>query len=453
MSFKPIITLVGRPNVGKSTLFNRLTKSRKALVADFHGLTRDRNYGECKISKKSFIVVDTGGFEPTSKEGILFEMAKQTNEAIIESDVVLFLVDARSGINIMDYEIAKLLRKLNKLEVILVINKSEGMELWKSISYFHELGFKNICSISSSHGQGIDTLIQKINDILTDEELDKTENFQKNNHDLSRINLAIVGRPNVGKSTFINTAIGEDRLVVFNIPGTTRDSVDIPFYKNKKEYTIIDTAGIRRKGRVFETIEKFSIIKTLQSIEHSNVILLILEPYITEQDLHIASFIIETGKSIVVAINKCERLKQNEKIELISNFRKKVHFLNFVKVHCISALNGNGVDLVFDSINHAYDSAFVKLSTPKLTRSLQEAISYQQPPRKTNFRPKMKYAHQGGQNPPTVIIHGSSLSSISNEYRRYLERWFREKFNLEGTPLRIEFKSAKNPYLNGVINK
>ncbi|AWD32490.1 GTPase Der [Candidatus Kinetoplastibacterium sorsogonicusi] len=450
MYFKPIITLVGRPNVGKSTLFNRLTKSRNALVADFPGLTRDRNYGECKISTKPFIVVDTGGFEPVIKNGIESEMSKQTKEAILESDIILFLVDVRSGLNNTDYDIAKLLRLSSKKHIIVVINKSEGLETWQSNNNFYELGFEKYFSISSAHGHGIDKMINYICSIIPDYQ---SNNNVSNNINYNKIKLAIVGRPNVGKSTFINTIIGENRVVVFDMPGTTRDIVKIDFCKNKQEYIVIDTAGLRKKGKVFHTIEKFSIVKTLQAIEDSNVVLLIVDHQIQEQDLHIIRFIIESGKSIVIAINKCENLKMHEMQELILNCRREIHFLNFAKVHCISALTGKGINNIFHSIENAYASAFKKLSTPLLTRTLQSAVLHQQPPKKTNFRPKLKYAHQGGHNPPVIIIHGTSLYSISNDYRRFLEKYFREKFHLEGTPLRIEFKSSKNPYFNREKNE
>ncbi|AZS78735.1 MULTISPECIES: ribosome biogenesis GTPase Der [Achromobacter] len=446
MSFKPVVALVGRPNVGKSTLFNRLTRSRAALVADFSGLTRDRHYGEGRVGEIPFIAIDTGGFEPVAKDGILLEMARQTRQAIAEADVVVFLVDARAGLNAHDHEIAQLLRKSGQQRVLLAVNKAEGMGLGPAISEFHELGLGQPYPISAAHGDGIVDLIElALKDLA--EPPAEDEPFEDGEHD-HRIKLAIVGRPNVGKSTLINTLMGEERVIAFDLPGTTRDAIEIDFDRDGRRYTLIDTAGLRKRGKVFEAVEKFSVIKTLQAIEASNVVLLMLDAHteISEQDAHIAGFVLETGRAVVVAINKWDGLDGEEKERIEREFQRKLRFLSFARMHTISALRGQGIKPLLKSINAAHAAAFAKLSTPKLTRELQAAIEQQQPPRKGIFRPKMRYAHQGGQNPPLVVIHGNALDAIPDSYRRYLETRFRNAFDLAGTPLRIEFKSSHNPY-------
>ena len=464
MSFKPVIALVGRPNVGKSTLFNRLTRSRSALVADFSGLTRDRHYGEGRVGDKPFIVVDTGGFEPVDKSGILHEMARQTRQAIAESDVVLFLVDARAGLNAHDHDIASLLRK-SAQRVLLCVNKAEGMAHSGAISEFHELGLGEPYAISAAHGDGINDLVEIALEGLGDEatvaEFDADDQEPDPGsladaamaHDPGpdpnhRIKLAIVGRPNVGKSTLINTLLGEERVIAFDLPGTTRDAIEIEFERGGKKYTLIDTAGLRKRGKVFEAVEKFSVIKTLQAIEACNVVLLMIDAQheVSEQDAHIAGFILETGRALVVAINKWDGLDSEHRERIQREFDRKLRFLSFARVHTISALQGQGVNALLRSVNAAHAAAFAKLSTPRLTRVLQAAVEQQPPPRKGIFRPKMRYAHQGGQNPPLVIVHGNALDAISDSYRRYLEGKFRDAFELAGTPLRIEFKSSFNPY-------
>ena len=455
LAFKPIVTLVGRPNVGKSTLFNRLTRSRAALVADFAGLTRDRHYGEGRVGDIPFIVVDTGGFEPEAKTGILQHMAKQTQQAIAESDVVIFLVDARAGLNAHDQEIATLLRKSGQ-KVILCVNKAEGMARTGAIAEFHELGLGEPHAISASHGDGVVSLIeealaefapspselQSAGQTVEDGEIELIDGEQH------RIKLAIVGRPNVGKSTLINTLVGENRVIAFDLPGTTRDAIEVEFERDGRQYTLIDTAGLRKRGKVFEAVEKFSVIKTLQAIEACNVVLLMLDAQqeISEQDAHIAGFIVESGRALVVAINKWDNIDSDQRERIKREFERKLKFLSFAKVHTISALRGQGVNVVMRSVKAAHAAAFSKLSTPKLTRALHDAVAQQPPPRKGIFRPKMRYAHQGGQNPPRVIIHGNALDAIANPYRRYLESKFRDVFELAGTPLRIEFKSSRNPY-------
>ncbi|AMG36166.1 MULTISPECIES: ribosome biogenesis GTPase Der [Achromobacter] len=447
MSFKPVVALVGRPNVGKSTLFNRLTRSRAALVADFSGLTRDRHYGEGRVGDIPFIAIDTGGFEPVAKDGILLEMARQTRQAIAEADVVVFLVDARAGLNAHDHEIATLLRKSGQQRVLLAVNKAEGMGAGAAIAEFHELGLGQPYPISAAHGDGIVDLIELALQDLAEPPAEEEEAAEEGEHD-HRIKLAIVGRPNVGKSTLINTLMGEERVIAFDMPGTTRDAIEIDFERDGRRYTLIDTAGLRKRGKVFEAVEKFSVIKTLQAIEASNVVLLMLDAQteISEQDAHIAGFVLETGRAVVLAINKWDGLDGEEKERIEREFMRKLRFLSFARVHTISALRGQGIKPLLKSVNAAHAAAFAKLSTPKLTRELQAAVEQQPPPRKGIFRPKMRYAHQGGQNPPLVVIHGNALDSVPDSYRRYLETRFRNAFDLAGTPLRIEFKSSHNPY-------
>ncbi|CAN1544166.1 COG1160 Predicted GTPases [Burkholderiaceae bacterium] len=462
MSLKPVVALVGRPNVGKSTLFNRLTRSRAALVADFSGLTRDRHYGEGRVGDKPFIVVDTGGFEPVAKTGILHQMARQTKQAIAEADVVIFLVDARAGLNAHDHDIGRLLRKLGQ-RAVLCVNKAEGMAHGSAIAEFHELGLGQPYAISAAHGDGIADLIEhaleglgqepELEDYDADDaepsaEALKSDFFEPVEVVDHRIKLAIVGRPNVGKSTLINTLLGEERVIAFDMPGTTRDAIEIEFDRGGKKYTLIDTAGLRKRGKVFEAIEKFSVIKTLQAIEASNVVLLMIDAQqeVSDQDAHIAGFILETGRALVVAINKWDGLDSEQRERIQREFDRKLRFLSFARQHTISALRGQGVNAVLKSVNLAHAAAFTKLSTPRLTRELQAAVEQQPPPRKGIFRPKMRYAHQGGQNPPLIIVHGNALDAISDSYRRYLEGRFRDAFELAGTPLRIEFKSSFNPY-------
>lgn len=449
--------------MGKSTLFNRLTRSRSALVADFSGLTRDRHYGEGRVGETPFIVVDTGGFEPIAKTGILHQMARQTKQAIAEADVVIFMVDARAGLNAHDHDISRLLRKLGQ-RVILCVNKAEGMPHGSAVAEFHELGLGQPVAISAAHGDGIADLIEHAleglgtpsaempdfdaDDAEPTEAALKVEGADAPAEVKHRIKLAIVGRPNVGKSTLINTLLGEERVIAFDMPGTTRDAIEIEFDRGGKQYTLIDTAGLRKRGKVFEAIEKFSVIKTLQAIEASNVVLLMIDAQheVSEQDAHIAGFILETGRALVVAINKWDGLDAEHREKIQREFDRKLRFLSFARVHTISALRGQGINTVLRSVNAAHAAAFTKLSTPRLTRELQAAIEQQPPPRKGIFRPKMRYAHQGGQNPPLIIIHGNALDAIADPYRRYLENRFRDAFELAGTPLRIEFKSSFNPF-------
>ena len=440
---KPVIALIGRPNVGKSTLFNRLTRSRDALVADLPGLTRDRHYGEGRIGERPFLVIDTGGFEPVAKEGIVHEMAKQTRQAIVEADVVVFIVDGRQGLTPHDKTITDFLRKSGR-QVMLVVNKSEGMKYTSVTADFYELGLGDPYVISAAHGDGVADLVDQALDIAIEGKP------QEENEEATQrgIKIAIVGRPNVGKSTMVNTLLGEERVIAFDMPGTTRDSIEIPFERNGKHYTLIDTAGIRRKGKVFEAIEKFSVVKTLQSISEANVVLLLLDAQqdISEQDAHIAGFILESGRALVVGINKWDGLTSDYRDHIKREIDRKLIFLTFAKFHYISALKSTGIMQMLKSIDAAYAAAMAKLPTPQLTRALQEALDHQQPRRKGSIRPKLRYAHQGGQNPPIIVIHGNALESIESSYKRYLEKHFRDSFSLTGTPLRIEFRSGKNPF-------
>ncbi len=442
---KPVIALVGRPNVGKSTLFNRLTRSRAALVADYPGLTRDRHYGEGRMGDRPFLVIDTGGFEPVVKEGVMQEMAKQTKQAVAEADVVVFIVDGRQGITPHDKAITDYLRKSGR-PVILAVNKAEGMKYTAVVADFYELGLGDPLVISSAHGDGVHTLLDEALKTVPFSPAETEDEIEPGN---KHIKLAIVGRPNVGKSTMINALLGEERVIAFDLPGTTRDAIEIPFERDGKQYTLVDTAGLRKRGKVFQAIEKFSVVKTLQAISEANVVLLLMDARqdISEQDAHIAGFVLESGRALVVGINKWDGLDQDKRKEVKSEVERKLHFLSFAKFHYVSALKSTGISALMRSIDSAYAAAMAKLSTPRLTRVLEEAVEHQQPPRKQGgTRPKLRYAHQGGQNPPIIVIHGNSLDAISDDYKRYLEKHFRDAFSLTGTPLRIEFRSGKNPF-------
>jgi GTP-binding protein len=440
----PILVLVGRPNVGKSTLFNRLTKSRAALVADFPGLTRDRHYGRGRVGDRRFIVVDTGGFEPVAKSGILHEMAKQTRAAIAEADAVIFLVDGRAGLAEQDRTIARLLRKLGR-PVFLVVNKVEGLPAGKATAEFHELALGEPYGISAAHGENVDDVtelaLSSIPESVPEEESPAGPD--------KPVKVAVIGRPNVGKSTLVNTLLGEERVIAFDEPGTTRDSIYLDFEKNGRRYTLIDTAGVRRRGKVFEAVEKFSVVKTLQAIEDANVVVLLFDADegVTEQDAHLAGYILEAGRALVVAVNKWDRVPVASRDDVKRELDRKAGFLSFARQHFISAKAGTGVTGVMRSVDAAYAAAMAKLPTPKLTRALAVAVERQQPPRAGKGRPKLRYAHQGGQNPPLVVIHGTALAHIPASYRRYLEHFFVETFQLRGTPLRIQFKTSANPYV------
>lgn len=443
----PVIALVGRPNVGKSTLFNRLTRSRDAIVADFPGLTRDRQYGEGRLGPRPYIVVDTGGFEPVKSEGIVREMADQAEAAIAEADVVLFICDARSGLTPHDERIARRLRIANR-PMYLVVNKSEGLDE-RHVVEFHELGLGDPIRISASHGTGINSLMARVLGELPErfnEEEDDEETVDPQAP--LRIKVAVAGRPNVGKSTLINALIGEDRVIAYDMPGTTRDAIKIDFDIEGQPFCLIDTAGLRKKGKVFEAIEKFSVVKTLQAIEQSNVVILVLDAAdgISANDAHIAGFALDSGRALVVAVNKWDSLDSYKRGMIDLDIERKFAFLRWARFIHISALKRNGLKHLMQAVRDAHAASFAKLSTPKLTRALMEAQAQQMPPRAGRVRPKMRYAHQGGQNPPVIVIHGNSLQAVGEGYKRYLEGYFREKFGLAGTPLRLEFKINKNPY-------
>ncbi len=438
----PTLVLVGRPNVGKSTLFNRLTRSRDALVADQPGLTRDRHYGRGRVGERPYLVVDTGGLEPVAKDGIMFEMARQSRQAVDEADIVLFLVDGRAGCTPQDLIIATQLRKTGK-PILLLVNKAEGMARARVTAEFFELGLGEPYPISSAHGDNVVEVVEIALENFPEEEVEEEEVAQD-----KPPKLAIVGRPNVGKSTLVNAILGEQRVIAFDQPGTTRDSIYIDFEREGKQYTIIDTAGVRRRGKVDEAVEKFSVIKTMQAIEDANVVVLVVDArdQITEQDAHVADFVLQAGRALVLAVNKWDGLDNHQREMVKSDIERKLHFLDFAKRHYISALNGNGIANVLTSVDEAYAAAMAKMSTPKLTRALLGAVEKQAPPKVGRFLPKMRYAHQGGSNPPLIVVHGSGLDNIPASYARYLERAFAEVFRLQGTPLKIQFNSSKNPF-------
>ncbi len=439
---KPVIAVVGRPNVGKSTLFNRMTKSRDAIVADFSGLTRDRHYGDGRSGEHEFIVVDTGGFEPDSTTGIVKEMAKQTRQAVAEADAVIFVVDVRAGVSGQDHDIARYLRIAGK-KVVLAVNKAEGMAESPLLAEFFELGLGDPHPISAAHGQGIRSLTDAA---LANFEFDEPEAEVVEQN--GPIRLAVAGRPNVGKSTLINTWLGEERLVAFDQPGTTRDAITVPFERNGQKFELIDTAGLRRRGKVFEAVEKFSVVKTLQAISDANVVLLLLDATqgVTDQDAHIAGYILESGRAVALAVNKWDAVDAYQKETLQRSIEQRLAFLKFAPVLHISAIKRQGLGPVWKAIADAHASATRKMSTPVLTRLLQEAVEHQAPKRAGAFRPKLRYAHQGGMNPPLIVIHGNSLDHITDSYKRFLEGRFREHFKLTGTPMRIELRSSRNPF-------
>ena len=446
------IALVGRPNVGKSTLFNRLTKTRNALVADFPGLTRDRHYGRARAGDREYIVVDTGGFEPVATSGIYFEMAKQAQAAIAESDVVVLIVDARSGLTPQDSAIAQLLRRSGR-PVVVAVNKAEGLVPERAVAEFHELALGEPLAVSAAHGENvhamIETALERIPAIAAAGGRSSEWAME------SRIKVAVVGRPNVGKSTLANALVGEERLVTFDEPGTTRDAIYVDFDRDDRQYTLIDTAGVRRRGKVFESIEKFSVIKTLQAIEDANVVILLFDAQdgISEQDAHLAGHVLEAGRAVVIGVNKWDGLAEEQRDAVKRDIERKLAFLSFAQHHFTSAKEGRGVEAVLGSVDRAYAAAMAKLSTPRLTRALQSAVERQQPPRAGLVRPKMRYAHQGGMNPPLVIVHGSALKHVPAAYRRYLERFFADAFKLRGTPLRIQFKTGVNPYADSTARR
>jgi GTP-binding protein len=449
----PTIALVGRPNVGKSTLFNRLTRTRNALVADFPGLTRDRHYGRARAGEREFLVVDTGGFEPDAAGGILREMAKQAEIAIAESDAVVFIVDARNGLAPQDRRIAELLRRSGR-PVIVAANKAEGLAPERAVAEFHELAIGEPYPISAAHGENVREMIDIALDVAT-KALPADDAEPAGDEGERRIKVAVVGRPNVGKSTLVNALLGEERVITFDEPGTTRDAIHLDFERDGDAFTLIDTAGVRRRGKVSETIEKFSVIKTLQAIEDANVVVLLLdaEAGIAEQDAHLAGHILEAGRALVVGVNKWDVAARERRDEIKRDISRKLAFLEFAAHHYISARTGRGVEALLRDVTRAYAAAMARLPTPRLTRTLQLAVQRQQPPRSGVVRPKLRYAHQGGVNPPLVIVHGSALARVPDAYRRYLEHFFRDAFQLRGTPLRIQFKVGVNPYADSTAHR
>jgi GTP-binding protein len=441
----PTVALVGRPNVGKSTLFNRLTKSRAALVHDLPGLTRDRHYGRARAGEREFLVIDTGGFEPVAKSGIEKEMARQAESAIAEADVVVFIVDGREGLTAQDMAIAERLRRIGR-DVLVAVNKTEGMPRERVTAEFHELALGEPLPISAAHGENVREFVEVMLAGLPEQPPEADDDAEAGRP----IKVAIVGRPNVGKSTLVNTLFGEERVIAFDEPGTTRDSIHLDFERDGKRYTLIDTAGVRKRGKVTETIEKFSVLKTLQAIEDANVVILLLDATadVSEQDAHIASYILEAGRAVVVGVNKWDGADADRRESIKRDISRKLAFLDFADQQYISAKEGKGVKALMAAVDHAYAAAMARMPTPRLTRALMAAVQRQQPARIGMMRPKLRYAHQGGHNPPLVIIHGTSLSAIPDAYRRYLEHFFSDTFKLRGTPLRIQFKTGANPYGN-----
>lgn len=436
----PTIALVGRPNVGKSTLFNRLTGTREALVANYSGLTRDRKYGEAQIDQKRFIVVDTGGLSG-DEEGIDTAMAEQSQLAIVEADIVLFIVDARDGLSPADQQIAKELRQRGKT-THLVANKIDGLNHEIAIAPFFELGLGEVHAIAAAHGRGVKSLMLEVLSGVEDEPEDSDGGAPKG------IKMAIVGRPNVGKSTLVNRMLGDDRVVVYDMPGTTRDSIYIEYERNGTPYTIIDTAGVRRRKNVKLTVEKFSIIKTLQAVDDANVVILVVDAQegIVDQDLHIMGHVIDSGRAMVVALNKWDGLEDDHKTYVKTELERRLKFVDFADLHFISALHGTGVGHLYKSVEKAYKSATERFSSSFLTRVLEDAVSSHQPPLVRNHRIKLRYAHIGGHNPPIIVIHGNQTSEVPGHYVKYLEKTFRRTLKLHGTPVKIEFKSSENPF-------
>ena len=472
----PVVALVGRPNVGKSTLFNRLTRTRDALVADFPGLTRDRKYGQAKLGEHDFIVIDTGGIDG-SEEGVETKMAQQSLAAIDEADVVLFMVDGRAGLTAADEMIAQHLRKIEK-RAILVVNKVDGIDADAASAEFWQLGVDQMYQIAAAHGRGVGILIDRaLNPLaeemieqaegeiedLTDfedaeeEKLDYTEEEAEAEYKRLQdqpIKLAIIGRPNVGKSTLTNRILGEERVVVYDMPGTTRDSIYIPMMRDEREYVLIDTAGVRRRTRINETVEKFSVVKTLKAVEDANVVLLVIDARenISDQDLSLLGFALNAGRSIVLAVNKWDGLDNDVKERVKKELDRRLGFVDFARIHFISALHGTGVGHLFESVQEAYKSATTRVGTSVLTRILKMATDDHQPPMVRSRRVKLKYAHAGGYNPPIIVVHGNLVNELPDSYKRYLMNYYRKSLEIMGTPIRIQFQSSDNPF-EGIVNK
>lgn len=432
-----VIAIVGRPNVGKSTLFNCLTRTRDALVADQPGLTRDRNYGIGRVGGRGYIIVDTGGLSG-NEEGIEALTAEQARAAMRESDVIFFLVDVREGLTTADETIAAELRRTGK-PVHLIVNKSEGLNPDLARTEFHALGLGEPWLIAASHGSGVTHLMESVlNAFPADEVPDASDG----------IRIAIIGRPNVGKSTLVNRMLGENRVIVFDMPGTTRDSISIPFTRDEQRYTLIDTAGVRRRGHVTEAIEKFSVIKALQAIEVAHVVILVLDAQqeVSNQDAHLLGHLLNAGRGLVIAVNKWDGLPSDKRERIKTELERKLSFLDYARFHFISALHGSGVGDLFDSVTESYTAAMSSFPTPVLTRLLEEALLQHQPPLVHGRRIKLRYAHQGGKNPPLIIIHGNQTDAVPEAYKRFLAKKFRDDLHIRGTPLKLEFKSSTNPY-------
>ncbi|MDR9826430.1 ribosome biogenesis GTPase Der [Vibrio sp. FNV 38] len=465
----PVVALVGRPNVGKSTLFNRLTRTRDALVADFPGLTRDRKYGHAKLGEHEFIVIDTGGIDGT-EEGVETKMAEQSLAAIDEADVVLFMVDGRAGLTPSDIAISKHLRKIQKPSM-LVVNKVDGIDIDAASADFWQLGVEDMYQIAAAHGRGVSALIDRalnpfVEKLLEEqgqiEDLTEFAEFEEEKLDYSEeeaeaeykrlqdkpIKLAIIGRPNVGKSTLTNRILGEERVVVYDMPGTTRDSIYIPMERDGREYVLIDTAGVRRRRRINETVEKFSVVKTLKAIEDANVVLLVIDARenISDQDLSLLGFALNAGRSIVIAVNKWDGLDHDVKEHVKKELDRRLGFVDFARIHFISALHGTGVGHLFESVQEAYKSATTRVGTSVLTRIMKMATDDHQPPMVRGRRVKLKYAHAGGYNPPIVVVHGNQVNELPDSYKRFLMNYYRKALEIMGTPIRIQFQSSDNPF-------
>ena len=471
----PVVALVGRPNVGKSTLFNRLTRTRDALVADFPGLTRDRKYGQAHVAGHDFIVIDTGGIDGT-EEGVEEKMAEQSLQAIEEADIVLFLVDARAGLTPADIGIAQYLRQRQHKKTVVVANKIDGIDADSHCAEFYQLGLGEMAQIAAAQGRGVNSLLENVlapfvvetensgNAEENEEEQDNTPTFDFQSEEEAaaqddalfeeakekdnNIKIAIVGRPNVGKSTLTNRILGEDRVVVYDLPGTTRDSIYIPMERDDQQYTLIDTAGVRKRGKVNLAVEKFSVIKTLQAIQNSNVVLLTIDARegISDQDLSLLGFILNAGKSLVIVVNKWDGLDHDVKEQVKSELDRRLGFINFARIHFISALHGSGVGNLFQSIQEAYACATQKMTTSMLTRILQMATEEHQPPLISGRRIKLKYAHPGGYNPPIIVIHGNQVDRLPESYKRYLSNYYRRTLKIIGSPIRLLFQDSSNPY-------
>jgi GTP-binding protein len=457
VSARPLVALVGRPNVGKSTLFNRIAGGRRAIVQDLPGVTRDRNYADFAWAGRSLSVVDTGGFEPESRDRLVAQVRQQAQLAAEVAAAVVLVVDGREGLTSVDRAVAELLRRTRK-PLFVAVNKVDTSKTEGEIPLadFYELGFGEVFAVSAEHGRGTGDLLDAVVAALAlppepppPEEQDEPEEVEEGDRPTGDIRLAIVGRPNVGKSTLVNALLGENRMIAFDAPGTTRDAIEVQFEYAGNPFTLIDTAGLRRRGKVFESVEKFSVVKTLQAIDQSNVTVLLLDAGagIADQDAHIAGYIMERGRALVIAVNKWDGVEREDRERVRRDLERKLHFLRWAQVHYVSAQRPSGLPALMRSVVAAERAAFVKLPTPRLTRALRAAVERQEPARAGHSRPKLRYAHQGGSNPPVIVVHGNSLNHVQDNYRRYLEGWFRDHFDLQGTPLRIEFRTSVNPFV------